>query len=268
MRDAQVAAVLARLGVEDPEPDLDGLRAVYRAWCRSVSFDNVLKLIHLSEGADGPLPGSTAEGFFDAWLVHGTGGTCWSGNGALHALLDALGFDVQPVIATMLSSPQATEPNHGSVVATVEGDRWLVDASILSSSPLLVPAAGTRPGDGPLPRFEWLDGRPAVLWRTPGAPDGFHCRIEQIGAGLEEWDRRHQRTRTWSPFNHRLNVRLVSGESTVGVASGRRYRIEPDGRVWQQELDPDGRARFLVEVVGVSEEVAARVPDDRPHAPG
>ena len=98
-----------------PAPDLDGLRAVYAAWCGAVAFDNVLKLIHLADERSGPLPGSTAESFFEAWLEHGTGGTCWSGNGALHDLLEALGFDVARAIATMLSSPEApgAEPRLG-----------------------------------------------------------------------------------------------------------------------------------------------------------
>ena len=106
MHDDTVAAVLEKLGVERPAPDLDGLRAVYAAWCGAVAFDNVLKLIHLADERSGPLPGSTAESFFEAWLEHGTGGTCWSGNGALHDLLEALGFDVARAIATMLSSPE------------------------------------------------------------------------------------------------------------------------------------------------------------------
>ena len=267
MRSQTVEAVLGKLGIERPGTDLEGLRAVYTAWCRAVSFDNVLKLIHLAEGRPGPLPGSTAESFFHAWLEHGTGGTCWSGNGALHDLLDALGFDVQRVIATMLSSPQATEPNHGSVLATVDGERWLVDASILGGSPIRIPGPGEPVDDGPLPRFAWLDDRPAVLWRTANAPDGFHCRIERFGADATEWDQRHQRTAGWGPFNHQLNARLLEGRVSVGIARGQRFRVEPDGAISLEELDPEGRVRFLVEVIGVAERIAVRVPADRPLPP-
>ncbi len=267
MRAATVEAVLEKLGLERPDADLDGLRAVYAAWCGSVSFDNVLKLIHLADGEPGPLPGSTPESFFGAWLEHGTGGTCWSGNGALHDLLEALGFDVERAIATMLSSPHVTGPNHGSVVATVDGERWLVDASILAGRPIRLPEPGEPSDDGPLPRFEWLDGLPAVLWRTPSAPHGFHCRIERIGAGAAEWDARHQRTASWSPFNYQLSARLLDGGTTVVVAHGRRYRVDPDGAVAVEELDLEGRVRFLVEVLGISERIAVRVPDDRPLPP-
>ena len=156
-----VAAVLDRLGVETPARDLDGLRTVYAAWCGEVPFDNTLKLIHLAEGRSWPLPGSSAESFFASWLEHGTGGTCWSGNGALHDLLEALGFDVARAIATMLSSPAAVGPNHGSVIVTVEGERWIVDASIPSGTPIRIPSPGQEAGDGALPRFAWPGDRPA-----------------------------------------------------------------------------------------------------------
>jgi N-hydroxyarylamine O-acetyltransferase len=267
VRTETVDAVLEKLGVGRPATDLDGLRAVYAAWCGAVAFDNVLKLIHLADARPGPLPGSTAESFFEAWLADGTGGTCWSGNGALHDLLEALGFDVERAIATMLSSPHATEPNHGSVVAAVDGVRWLVDASILSGAPLRLPDAGDAVEAGPLPRVEWRDGRPAVLWRTATAPDGFHCRIERLGADAAEWHERHQRTADWSPFNYQLSARLLDGRASVGVARGRRYRLEPDGTVSGEELGAEERIGFLVDVLGVAERIAVRVPADRPLPP-
>ncbi len=90
---ALVERVLAKLGLAAaPRADLGGLAALYAAWCRSVPFDNVRKLIHVRAAYPAPLPGDTPEDFFDAWLAHGTGGTCWAGNGALCALLESPGF--------------------------------------------------------------------------------------------------------------------------------------------------------------------------------
>lgn len=264
LRRVTVAAVLDRLGIEAPARDLDGLRAVYAAWCGAVPFDNTLKLIHLAEGRTWPLPGSSAERFFDSWLEHGTGGTCWSGNGALHDLLEALGFDVARAIATMLSSPGAVGPNHGSVIVTVEGERWIADASILSGTPIRIPSPGQEAEDGALPRFAWLEDQPAVVWCAPRAPDGFPCRIDRIGAEPAEWDALHQRTVDWGPFNHQLNARVLRDEITLAVALGQRFTFGPNGALSASELDRDGRVRFLVEEVGVSEVVARRVPDDRP----
>jgi N-hydroxyarylamine O-acetyltransferase len=258
---------MERLGVDLPTLDLAGLRAVYAAWCSGVSFDNVLKLIHVAEGHPGPLPGSTTESFFEQWLEHGTGGTCWAGNAALHDLLEALGFDVARAIATMLSSPEARGPNHGSVIVTIDGERWIADASILSGEPIRIPAPGEPAAAGPLPRFEWLDGRPAVVWRTLTAPGGFPCRIDRIGAETAEWDALHQRTRAWGPFNYQLNARVMRGDTSLGVSSGRRFAFGVDGSVSASPLDRDGRVRFLIEVLGISEEVAGRVPEDRPLPP-
>jgi len=266
MRITTVAAVLETLRVDRPAPNLVGLRAVYAAWCNAVSFDNVLKMIHVREGRPGPLPGSTADGFFNGWLEHGAGGTCWAGNGALHDLLEALGFDVARAIATMLPSPDSRGPNHGSVIVTVEGERWIADASILSGEPIRIPGAG-QVAAGPLPRFEWLEGRPAVIWRMLSAPDGFPCRIDRIGADAREWNTLHQRTVNWSPFNYQLSARVLRGTTSLGLSSGQRFTFDQDGSFHASQLDLEGRVGFLVEELGISEEIARRVPDDGPIPP-
>jgi N-hydroxyarylamine O-acetyltransferase len=267
MRDDLVDAVLTRLGVERPQCDLVGLRSVYAAWCGSVPFDNTLKLIHTAEELPGPLPGSTADVFFDTWLEHGTGGTCWAGNGSLHDFLAALGFDVGRAIATMLSAPDVRGPNHGSVIVTIDGERWIADASILSGNPIRMLEPGSDVGSTPLPRFEWFGDKPAVRWRALSAPDGFPCRIDRIGADWHEWDALHQRTKAWSPFNYQLTARLLRGHESVGAAQGQRFVFQRDGTLDALPLEGEARTRFLVEELGISERIARRVPRDRPVPP-
>jgi hypothetical protein len=262
-----VAAVLEKLGVDRPPADLAGLRDVYAAWCAAVPFDNVLKMIHVDEQRPGPLPGSTSDSFFEAWLECGAGGTCWAGNGALHDLLEALGFEVERALATMMPSPEMRGPNHASVVVTLAGERWIADASILSGEPIRIPAAGESPQNGPMPRFEWLDGKPAVIWRTLRAPDGFPCRIERIGAEAAECDALHRKSGVWSPFNYELSARLMRGRTVIGVSPGERFTIGADGAISASQLDRAGRLAFLVEELGISEDIARRVPDDRPVPP-
>jgi len=258
-----VVAALARLGVDRPTPDLAGLRAVYAAWCQAVSFDNVLKLIHLNEERSWPLPGSTADDFFDSWLACGAGGTCWAGNGALHDLLAELGFEVERAVATMLSSPDAFA-NHGSVVATLDGVRWITDASILSGEPLRIPAPDEPSGAGPLPRCEWLNGSPSVVWQILTEPDGFVCRFERIGITDDQWHALHERTVAWSPFNYALSARVMRGATTVGVSSEQRYGFDESGALSATPIDRNERVRFLVEELGIAEALARRVPNDRP----
>ena len=133
---ALLERVLSKLGLsEPPSPTLEGLRTLYPAWCRKVPFDNIRQLIHRRSQDLSPMPGGDATEFFEAWLVYGTGGTCWSGNGALHALLLSLGFEAARGLCTMLVAPDIP-PNHGSVLVVYEGSRYVVDASILHSEPL------------------------------------------------------------------------------------------------------------------------------------
>jgi N-hydroxyarylamine O-acetyltransferase len=263
MRRDLVDAVLARLGIESPSRDLPGLRSIYAAWCGSVPFDNTLKLIHVVEAQPGPLPGSTADAFFEMWLEHGTGGTCWAGNGALHDFLEALEFDVERALATMLPTPDVRGPNHGSVIVTIDDTRWIADASILSGDPIRVVRPASVDGSKALPRLAWLADKPAVLWQTVNAPSGFPCRIDRIGADPEEWNALHQRTTAWSPFNYQLNTRLLRGDEAVGASGGQQFAFRKDGTLTVSPLQGEERTRFLVAEVGISEAIAARVPSDR-----
>ena len=267
MDQALAADVLERLGIADARAatsDLDSLRRIYAAWCEGVPFDNVRKMIHLADRPGGPLPGSTTEDFFAAWLEHGTGGTCWAGNGALHDLLAAVGLEVERAIATMLPRADIVGPNHGSVVVTVDGQRWIADASILSGEPLRITAPdGPTPG-GDLPRLEWRDGKPNVIWRMPSAPGGFPCRFERIGVDPVEWVALHQRTAGGGPFNTALSARVLRGSTSVGFAAGQRFAFDAAGNLTIEERDRAGRDRFLIEELGISAAIVAGLPPDRP----
>lgn len=181
----------------------------------------------------------------------------------MHDLLAALGFDVERAIATMLSAPDVRGPNHGSVIVSIDGGQWIADASILSGDPIriLEPEAGER--SEPLPRFEWFADKPAVIWRAPSAPDGFPCRLDRIRADSDEWDRLHQRTKAWSPFNYQLTARLLRGNESFGAAQGQRFVFQADDTLDASPLEGEERTRFLVEELGIAEEIARRVPDDR-----
>lgn len=128
--------VVARLGLTQPVGvNLDGLRALYRAWCDHIPFDNVRKLIALRTGDDRPLPGTTGTDFFEHFLEYGTGGTCWPTANAIHELLVSLGFVSRRVAGSMRDQGFVT---HGTVKVTIDDADWLVDTSMLVNIPLLV----------------------------------------------------------------------------------------------------------------------------------
>jgi arylamine N-acetyltransferase len=123
--------VLARLGLPAaPLADLGGLRAIYRAWCANVPFDNVRKMMALRAQNDLPLPGGGAVSFLENWLAGGTGGTCWPTSNALYELLRSLGFEARRAAGSM-RDPGIV--NHATVKVAIDGRDWLVDSSLLSN---------------------------------------------------------------------------------------------------------------------------------------
>ena len=108
--------ILGRLGfTSTPAADLEGLRAVYSAWCLEVPFDNVGKLIALRTTPDATFPGMVGVEFLERWLTHGIGGTCWPSSNALYELLIALGFEARRIAASMGDTGIVS---HGSVTVT------------------------------------------------------------------------------------------------------------------------------------------------------
>ncbi|HAB15698.1 MAG TPA: arylamine N-acetyltransferase [Verrucomicrobiota bacterium] len=260
--------VLTRLGFSRaPEANLDGLRTLYDAWCHRVPFDNVRKLIHIARGNVGPLPGSTAEDFFSAWLQHGAGGTCWSGAGAICALLNSLGFPARRGIATMLVAPNLP-PNHGTVVVEWDSQKHLVDSSILHGEPLLLTQTETEishPSWGV--RCTRREERWHIWWRPLHQVDGFECRVEHFDATHAEHQDRYDQTRGWSPFNYEVTARRNIAANVVGVSFGHAVSLLADGTVERHPVSPAERRQILVDKIGISEELIDQLPDDIPTPP-
>ncbi|MEZ5560551.1 MAG: arylamine N-acetyltransferase [Pseudomonadales bacterium] len=262
-----VERVLERLGLaRAPTADRAGLAAVYAAWCRRVPFDNARKLIAVRTGAGTPLPGDDPDDFFEAWLRHGVGGTCWAGNGALCALLQTLGFSAQRGVATMMVAPDIP-PNHGTVIVHLEEGRFIVDASILHVDPLpIIEGKESVVGNGAWGvTGHWLGDDYAIRWRSLQRPEPFDCRIDEWPVAADRFRAQHEATRDWSPFNFELTFNLVRDGGRVGVAAGQGVRIDSAGRILAAALHD--RIGFLVDELGVSEELARSIPEDVPTPP-
>jgi N-hydroxyarylamine O-acetyltransferase len=258
--------VLLRLGLPDwPAPTPEGLALLYAAWCAQVPFDNVRKLIALHTAQSGPLPGSEAADFFEHWLRDGTGGTCWAGNGAMHALLQTLGFASSRAVATMRVNPSA-RANHGTVLVACAGGRYLLDASMLHGQPVLLDEAAPPPlAEAPWAVRALLEkGRWLIRWRPLHRLTGLDCCIEWPDATLECFHALHEKTRPWSPFNYSLYGRRNRAAGVIGVAFGKRIEFRAAGTVDESPLDAQQRIRFVVEELGISEALAHALPPDIP----
>jgi arylamine N-acetyltransferase len=258
--------VLHNLGFSAvPEATPASLAALYEAWCRNVPFDNIQKWIHVSGGNPAPLPGSTAEDFFQSWLKHRTGGTCWAGNGALCTLLQSIGFDAVRGVGTMLVSPDVP-PNHGTVVVRFDDQQFLVDASILSLQPLLLSTASTSEGPFGV-RLERIDEKWCVRWLPANHENGLTCRYDYFPTDAADFDTRHENTRVWSPFNYSLVSRILRGQCTVGSIGLDWYQLSSSGSTTRREVTRRERAEMLVSQLGYSEEIIAKLPIDQPVPP-
>lgn len=262
--------VLGRLGLSYwPPATVEGLTAVYRSWCHAVPYDNVLKLISLQRHAACRLPGDDPLDFFEGWLRYGAGGTCWAGNGALYALLSTLGFEPFRGVATILARPN-TPPNHGTVVVVCEGKHYVVDATILHDEPLELAASGMPDAVVHAAwgvRSSWREGRWIIRWRPLHILAGVDCRIEHLDGTARIFRQFHEQTRAWGPFNYALYARRNRGTGVIGTAFGNRIEIDAAGNVSKFALAAEERVKFLVEELGVDEELAHEVPNDAPTPP-
>ena len=206
---------LDRLGLSDqPATDLEGLEKVYGAWCASMNFDNVAKLIALRTAPAGlPLPGMDAVEFFDRWLAHGVGGTCWTSSNALFVLLEELGFDARRVAGSMRDTGIVT---HGSVKVTIDGNDWLVDSSMLTRVPLLLTEEVFATNDPVISaEVEWVDGTHLIWVDLPPNPTPIPCRLLVDPATHDFYVERWEASRGRSPFNQRVYARRNTGDGLV-----------------------------------------------------
>jgi N-hydroxyarylamine O-acetyltransferase len=273
-----VERILAKLGFSQaPEADLDGLKAIYRAWSRKVPFDNILWRIYLASKSNGPVPGHNPQDFFENWLKYGTGGICFASGGAMYALLTALGFNATPVLCWM------PDVMHTGVVVECEGTPYFVDQSVPHSEPLSLGAEAqtqiTSPGWGM--RLFSERGRWHFRWKTFSLPgiEEMGCLFAprqythpNVAATLAQNYEIYNRLRGHSEYDCHLNawllraatfMWLLKGDVLIRVEDGRReVAIDIEGDVIQRVLNPNELRTVIIDAFGISEELARRLPPE------
>ena len=167
----------------------------------------------------------------------------------------------------MLLRRDAPAPNHGTVIVTLDGRRYVADASILSGRPLALLEDGETPEPGPLPASRV--GRRQARGDVADGPgiEHYPCRIDRIGAGADKFDELHRRTRDWSPFDLRAH-RTARARRDKRLGSRRRERFVIHEEAFEAApIDGEERARYLADELGINRALAARVPPDRPVPP-
>lgn len=256
LADDLVDRLLRKFGFDArPEADLEGLFEVYSAWCRNVPFDNLRKLIALSDPDCARLPGMDAADFFESWLVDNGGGTCWTTSNALFELVTALGFEARRVAGQMRDLGVT---NHGSVIVSIDGAEWLADSSILSNVPLPLLTDLYLGSDPYVPvEIEHGNGEHVIWWDYRLSGDYFPCRILPGEVEYRYYSEMVEASRTESPFNTRLHVKQNRRDGTAFLL-GRTRVIAEEGVVTSTELDRESVPESLRRDFGYADSLIAR----------
>jgi len=251
--------------------DLIGLNAICAAFSTHVPNDNIQKRIWLAGGRVGPVAGGDPLVFFQNWLRHGTGGTCFPANGALCTLLQALGFDANRISGAVLMEGIEQDGNHGSVLVRLDETEYLVDAQLAAFRALpLVKGQFATTGDGihdisAMPTAEGFD----VLW-YPGSNRQKPLIMRpdlKLGAVthsyfLAQYALSALRDRRRSPFNEAIFIARHFPRSIVVISRNNRTDVSADNVATRREITFAERARILVEELGISEEAVMTIPPD------
>ena len=242
-------AVLSCMSLDiEGAPNVERLRDVYRAWCAAVPFDNVRKMVALRTGAN-HLPGIDAQDFFEAWLTHGTGATCWPGSNALHAILEADGFDVRRATGSMRD---VGVENHGTLIVHIDRSTWLVDSSMLLGDPVELRDHTYRRDDRYGTEVEVSDRSHVVWYQVPPHNTGFPCRLLRRDVDESVFRARYVESRDRSPFNARLYARRNTRYGTVVIRGSTRFERDGSGEVREVVLDRQGILDALARDIGIS----------------
>jgi hypothetical protein len=223
--------VLDRLALpRDPRStSLADLKALFRAWCRAVSFDNALRFLALREGSSRRLPGRWPEAFFRTWLDDGCGGMCVPTASALHALLRTRGYAAE-VFAAGLGEDGTTD-HLTTVVVMPRGGKYALDTVGLPEEPVPLRSAKSSAGRGVhRVRAEPVGGSWHLTWRAPVYGSSMVCRLgSPVSSGqIQRLYRKTQASQEFSQFNTVLYARTNVDAGIISVI-GRNVFVTGDG---------------------------------------
>ncbi len=250
MNEDLVDRLLARLEIDRGlNCDFAGLTAVYRAWCTNVPFDNTAKLIALGSNSPGLLPGIDADEFFDRFLSHNVGGTCWPTSNALFELLVTLGFQARRAAGSMRDTGAVS---HGTTRVQIDNASWLVDSSMLTNGPLPLQSETFLSNDPLVPAEVRTDGGEYVIWwDLPPNPGPIPCRLLHDDVSRDFYVERYEASRLRSPFNERIYARRNFGTRILIITGNRRLSKTIDG-IEDSSLSDSQLAESLRNEIGLS----------------
>ncbi|WP_018157379.1 arylamine N-acetyltransferase family protein [Demetria terragena] len=115
-------AYLVRIGASEEEPSLVALSRLQTAHARTFPFENLDVLLAQHQGV-------SLAAVQEKFVQRRRGGYCFEHATLFHAVLDRLGYHVQPHLARV-GDPDAAPRTHLDLVVELDGRRYLVDPGI------------------------------------------------------------------------------------------------------------------------------------------
>ena len=251
---------LERIGYSTrPEPTLEILNAIYKSWCRDIGYDNVLKRIYFAENHEGPFPVMNPNDFLKTWMKHGTSGSCWPSGEALYSVLSLTGFKVERVAGQMLECNDPMDPNHGAMIVNVDGKYYHTDPGIVSEDVLqLIDGKATQTDNKAF--GVWSKGDGHVWWRPGHSRTPIEIETKYRNLTYDYFATRYEKTKEFSLFNSSLYIRRNQNNGILTYGRGNIIRVNSEGEFSATPIEQADLATFLIENMGLSEEIVARVP--------
>jgi N-hydroxyarylamine O-acetyltransferase len=264
-----VERVLAKLGLKNkPTLDLAGLNQLYAAISGSIPFDNIQKRIWFAGDRKQPVTGGDPREFFENWVRHGTGGTCWPGNGGMFALAHALGFQARRMAGSVIVANYPAGANHGSVLVTLDGIDYVFDHTFGAFK--VVPVIlGNRASAGTgIHNIEVIpvDGGFEIFFHLGWTGDALAFRTEPEHDPVDHsfFLARYDNASRVGFFNDTLLITRRFANSIVTIGRMNKIVISADGVLTKTELTTAQRDEALVQELGLSPEVVSMIPPDVP----
>jgi N-hydroxyarylamine O-acetyltransferase len=244
-----LAAYCRRIGRAGPlAPTVETLRALQELHPAAIPFEAIDVLT--GRGID------ISPQAVDAKLITARrGGYCYEQNGLFKRVLQAIGFEVEGLIARVNWNAPADAPprppSHMALRVTIDGVPWLADVgfgSCVPTAPLRLDSREPQetahetfrfvPAGGELQLEAEIAGRWAPVYRL--------LPTVQLDADYElaNW---YTATHPGSHFRHRLIVTRTTPEARHGLLGGRLTVRAADGQVDRRFLDADEIERELAE---------------------
>lgn len=252
--------LLECIGFErDPGPDLATLNRIYKFWSRDIGYDNILKHIHVDERRSGAFAVMDPNMFIELWIKHGTSGSCWPSSEALYGVLAIAGFQPERIAGRMRECNDPMDPNHGAIIVHLDGKRLYVDPGVGAEEALeLVPGKPNRTASAAFGIWDEGDGH--VWWRPGHSRRAIQVVMDLDRLSYEFFADRYEKTKEYSLFNTALYVRRNRDDGILTYSCGTILRVDPQGILTAEPINDGDIPAFLIDQMGLSEEIAARVP--------